>query len=66
MSRDKQGVEQPDPKRSSVGRQVGVIYKMEIDIEAGDVVPKTEAHRNAAGPHIDHSVIDSRPKLRLR
>ena len=34
---------------------------MEIDIEAGDVVPKTEAHRNAAGPHIDHGVMNSAP-----
>ncbi len=37
---------------------------MEIDIEAGDVVPKAEAHRNAAGPHIGDSVVNSAPSQR--
>ena len=58
---DEKGVEQPDPKGPSVGGQVGIAYQMEIDIKAGDIVPKSEAHRNAAGAHIDHSVVDCAP-----
>jgi len=33
-------------------------YQFFIDVEAGDVVPESEAHRNAARPHIDHGAID--------
>ena len=56
--RDEKGVEQSNPKRLSVGRQIGIAYQMEIDVEAGDIVPEAEAHRNAAGSHIDHGIID--------
>ena len=56
--RDEKGVEQPDPKGLSVGGLVGVTYQMEIDVEAGDIVPESEAHRNAASAHIDHGVVD--------
>ena len=62
--RDKQRVQQADPEGLSVGRQGRIGDEVQVDVEARDLIPEAEAHRNAAGRHVDIGVVGAADQQR--
>ncbi len=56
---DEKGVEQADPEGLSVGGKTGIGNQVQVDFEAGRLIPEAEAHGNATGLHVDIGVIDA-------